>query len=75
MHWGANLLIAIIWIAAIVFMAAVLWLLADADEWVRLQRIRESKRPSDTSHNTPWGDVVELPAEARISHHVRERSE
>jgi hypothetical protein len=71
MHWGANLLIAIIWIAAIVFMAATLWLLADADEWVRLQRIRESKRPSDTSHSAPWGDVVELPTEARISHHVR----
>jgi hypothetical protein len=74
MNGGANLLIAIIWIAAIVFMAAVLWLLADADEWVRLQRIRESKRPSDASHSTPWGDVVELPTEARISHHVRERN-
>jgi hypothetical protein len=39
------------------------------------RRTRESKRPSDTSHSTPWGDVVELPTEARISHHVRERSE
>lgn len=66
---GENLLIATLWIAAIVGIAAVMWLLADADEWMRLERrIRESQRPAPPSDDTAWGEVVRLPDDLKTSH-------
>jgi hypothetical protein len=60
-----DILIAAIWTLAVIGVAVVYWLLADADEWCRVIR---AAKASDEWPRSLRGDLPNIPNEADVSH-------